>query len=127
MPQTVLAIQGIYYVVFGFWPILHMKSFLSVTGKKGKYDNLDSGAQGDHWLVITVSLLLIAVGLTLVASAIASELQAPTYILSGLVAGSLALVDVRYVSRGIIARIYLLDAAVELALLFLILVTPLFT
>jgi hypothetical protein len=110
----VLVIQGLYYVAFGAWPLIHMRSFLAVTGRKGKYDNLDTGDSKDHWLIVTVSLFLVAVGGTLLASIVLGEVARVIFILSSLVASSLAFVDIFYVYRGVIARIYLLDAAMEL-------------
>ena len=50
--------QGIYYAVAGIWPILHIDSFMMVTGPKT-----------DIWLVHTVGLLLVAVGVVLCLAA----------------------------------------------------------
>jgi hypothetical protein len=49
---TILAaVHAVYYVWTGVWPIVHMRSFLAVTGPKV-----------DLWLVRTVGLLVTAVG-----------------------------------------------------------------
>ena len=56
-------VQGAYYAVFGAWPLVNFDTFLMVTGKKGKYDNLGTGLKADHWLVYTVALLIVAIAL----------------------------------------------------------------
>ncbi|MCC9168544.1 hypothetical protein [Pontibacter harenae] len=50
-------LQGFYWVITGVWPLVHMPSFLMVTGPKT-----------DLWLVVTVSLLLVLIGLVLVVA-----------------------------------------------------------
>lgn len=98
-------IQGSYYTATGLWPILHMRSFEEVTGPKA-----------DDWLVKTVGALITVVGGTLLASGLG---DGPSSDLKRIAAGSaaaLAVVDVVYVAQGRISRIYLLDAAAELAL-----------
>jgi hypothetical protein len=47
MEYLVALIQGIYFFVFGIWPILSMSTFLKITGPKT-----------DLWLVKTVGLIL---------------------------------------------------------------------
>ncbi|MEM5786496.1 MAG: hypothetical protein AAGU11_04200, partial [Syntrophobacteraceae bacterium] len=44
-------VQGLYYIPTGIWPLLHMSSFLKITGPKT-----------DLWLVNTVGLLLVVTG-----------------------------------------------------------------
>lgn len=98
--------QGGYYLVTGLWPILHMRSFERVTGPKV-----------DDWLVKTVGALIGVVGGTLLVSGLG---DGPSDELKMVAAGSaavLGVVDVTYVARGRIPRIYLLDAAAELALI----------
>ena len=47
MLRKLALIQGIFYVVTGLWPLIHMPSFLQVTGPKT-----------DLWLVRTVGVLV---------------------------------------------------------------------
>ena len=47
--------QGLYYTATGLWPLVSMKTFERVTGPKH-----------DDWLVKTVGLLIMAVGVTLI-------------------------------------------------------------
>ncbi len=100
-----LLIQGGFYVVTGLWPLLHMPSFLAVTGPKR-----------DRWLVRTVGALILVVGLYLLVLAARGLIHSETAVLAAGCALALAVVDVTYVSRGAIDRIYLADAAVELVL-----------
>lgn len=50
-------VQGGFYVVTGVWPLLHLPSFLAVTGPKT-----------DLWLVQTVGGLVAVFGLMLVVA-----------------------------------------------------------
>ena len=60
-------LQGIYYTLTGIWPILSIQSFQMVTGPKT--DHLVTGRESDHWLVMTVAVLIIAIGGTLLVAA----------------------------------------------------------
>src|SRR5690606_7125764 len=61
MIRIVTYLQGIYYLVNGIWPMLHMESFVAVTGPKE-----------DYWLVRMVALLSISIG-----AAILSQKKGP--------------------------------------------------
>ena len=100
--RSVLAAQGAMYVVTGVWPLLHMASFEAVTGPKT-----------DDWLVHTVGLLLAVIGSVLLAALTRRTVDGLVIALAIGAALSLAAVEVVYVFNGTIARIYLLDAAVE--------------
>src|SRR5260370_35548482 len=50
--------QGIYYVLAGLWPWIHLTSFLAVTGDKA-----------DLWLGQTVGALIVAIGAALCVAA----------------------------------------------------------
>lgn len=95
-------VQGLYFVVTGVWPLVHVRSFMAVTGPKR-----------DVWLVKTVGLTVAVIGATLL-SAGWNERVTPE--VAGLAVGSaaaLAGVDVWYAARRVIPRIYLADAAAE--------------
>lgn len=99
--------QGLYYVVTGVWPLVSMRTFVAVTGPKV-----------DGWLVKTVGVLVTVIGAVLVVAgrgrrAVPAE---PALLATGSAAG-LAGIDTVYALRGRISKIYLLDAAVEVALL----------
>jgi hypothetical protein len=94
--------HGSFNVINGLWPLVHMRSFEAVSGPKT-----------DKWLVRTVSGLLVTVGLeqlrggTQEGTATAKRLGVGT-------AATLAAIDVIYVTKGRISKVYLLDAAVEI-------------
>lgn len=104
--RTVALGQGIYFAVTGIWPIVHIRSFMAVTGPKK-----------DTWLVKTVGALVAVVGGALAARAACAE---PSRDLEAVALGSaaaLAAVDTVYVARERISPIYLLDAVAEAVLI----------
>ena len=56
--RVIAGTQGSYFLLTGVWPLLHMRSFLAVTGPKT-----------DLWLVETVGVLVAAIGAGLLLSA----------------------------------------------------------
>jgi hypothetical protein len=95
--------HGLFNVVSGLWPLLHMRSF-----------ELALGPKVDTWLVRTVAGLLAANGLAqLTAPATDEGLRVAAAIGVG-TAATLATVDLVYVPKGRISPVYLVDAAVEL-------------
>lgn len=99
-------VQGVYYVVSGLWPLVHLRSFLFVTGPKA-----------EHWLVRTVGLLTTVIGTQLLVTARRGEPAAVAPLGAG-AAVAFAAVDTIYVARGRIRPVYLLDAVVQLPLAF---------
>lgn len=101
-------IHGVYWVAGGMWPIIHMESFLWVTGSKEEL-----------WLVRCVALLVILIGLILF---IASHKKRITPEIKWLGLGSAAVVsviDILYVIASEIPFVYLLDGITELILVSL--------
>lgn len=101
---TALA-QGVYFAATGIWPILHLRSFETVTGPKV-----------DGWLVKTFGALVGVVGGALVIGAFESPRSRTLRTLGIGSAAALALADAIYAGKGRIARIYLADALVEAAI-----------
>lgn len=100
--RVMMRAQGAFNMVNGLWPLLHLRSFETVFGRKT-----------DHWLVRTVAGLLLVVGVAQVsAEADASSIRTARRIGIGtsLVLGS---IDVIYAPRRRISRLYLLDALAE--------------
>ena len=106
MEYFVALVQGIYFLVSGIWPILHMESFLRVTGPKT-----------DLWLVKTVGLLLAVIGAVLILAQLNREVNTSIVVLAMGSALSLVLVEFVYVTKKVISPIYLGDAFVELLLI----------
>jgi hypothetical protein len=103
--MSIAAVQGVYYVATGIWPLVSMRTFEEVTGPKV-----------DRWLVKTVGLLIGVLGGTLVAS---SARGGPSRDLQWAAIGSaaaLTAVDVNYSLKGRISPVYLLDAVLEVVL-----------
>lgn len=101
--RPVLLAQSLLYLVTGPWPLLHMASFEAVTG-----------AKTDDWLVHTVGLLLAVIGGVLLAASRRPSIDRLFLLLAIGTALALAAVEIFYVSRGAISRIYLLDTGIEL-------------
>jgi hypothetical protein len=99
-------VQGGYYLTTGLMPFVARETFEAVTGPKREW-----------WLVQTVGGLVSVVGGALLLGA-ARQRYSPELV--GVAAGSaavLAAIDVVYVAKGRISPRYLLDAAVEIALI----------
>ena len=102
--------QAAYYFLTGIWPILHMHSFIEITG-----------AKTDLWLVKMVGLLTVCIAITLFY---ASRHHAKTALILGVSsAASYAIIDVYYATANIIPGIYLADAVLEVIIIILLLVS----
>lgn len=115
--QTLCWVQGCYYFATGVWPLISIRTFKMVTGEQGKTDNLQTGLDADHWLIMTVSVLITAIALTLLVGAYRKSQALELGILAIAAAIGLTAIDVVYTVRGIIQPIYLLDAALEVPLI----------
>ncbi|MBX0332261.1 hypothetical protein K3G39_03340 [Pontibacter sp. HSC-14F20] len=101
-------IQGVYWAVTGIWPLVHMPSFIWVTGPKD-----------DLWLVRTVGVLISVIGLVLLAAGIKKRITPEIRWLGIGSAAGLGFVDVYYSLNDVIRNVYLLDAVGELILILL--------
>src|SRR4051812_25609629 len=87
-----------------------------VTGPKT--DHLPTGREADHWLVMTVGLLVTAIAATLLTTAWRRTLSAEIAVLAIGSAIGLTAIDIIYVARHVIDPIYLVDAAIQVPLIF---------
>lgn len=101
----VALIQGLYFFVTGLWPLVSIDTFQMVTGPKT-----------DLWLVQTVGVLIAVIGAVLLVAFGRRHATAEVVLLALASAVALIGVDVVFVVRNVIDRIYLLDAAAEAAL-----------
>ena len=85
------AIQGAYFLATGVWPLVHMESFLAVTGQKT-----------DLWLVQTVGALIAVVGAVLLLAAARARVSWEVLALGAGTAVALGAVDVVFVTRDVI-------------------------
>jgi hypothetical protein len=113
--RGLLWFQGLYYFSTGIWPLISIESFQKVTGRKT--DHLTTGRESDHWLVMTVGVLIVAIAITLLVAAWRKSPPLEAAVLALGSALGLTMIDIVYVARGAIARIYLLDAAIEVPLI----------
>lgn len=97
-PDTAMRVQGGYYFITGVWPLVHLPSFLLLTGPKA-----------DIWLVKTIALMFIAIGSSLWVR--------PSPVLSLISVAALAYAEVYYAGMGRISTVYLADAVVQVLLL----------
>lgn len=104
--KTLILIQGIYYFLTALWPLIHIKSFEKITGPKT-----------DHWLVYTVSALIICSSLVFLSTALGPFMEGKeVLILSFSNAIALSIVEIFFSLKNVISKIYLLDAAAEISL-----------
>jgi hypothetical protein len=100
-------IQASYFFITALWPIVDIGSFMAVTGPKT-----------DVWLVKTIGALLIPVSLTMALYLLVRTADPRFVILLGVTSAMVFLtIDLYYVLTGVIPKIYLADAVVELGLL----------
>ncbi len=108
--QHILIFQGLYYFITALWPLLHIDSFEVVTGKKR-----------NHWLVYTVASLLLVSSLVYLYSGFKNaSTPVETIILSVGNALALTCIDLVFVFKHKIRKIYLLDASLELLIIILL-------
>lgn len=112
---ALLWLQGLYYLATGVWPLVSIETFQMVTGPKT--DHLVTGREADHWLVMTVGVLITATAVALLVAAWRRRNPPEIAVLAVASALGLAGIDVVYVARQVVAPIYLADAAAEAALL----------
>ena len=101
--KFLLRLQGGYFLLTGIWPLVHMPSFLYVTGDKAEL-----------WLVETVGCLVIAIGLALLTSRPRPLPPFPINLLAVSSAAGLAVIDIIHVVQGVIRPVYLGDALLEI-------------
>ena len=97
--------QGLYYLGTGLWALVSIRSFEAVTGPKV-----------DRWLVKTVGVLVSVIGAALMLAGWRRRVAPESAILAAGSAAGLGAIDTVYATKGRIAKIYLLDAVVEVAL-----------
>jgi hypothetical protein len=106
--RRVLWVQGVYDLITGAWPLLHMPSFLFVTGPKT-----------DLWLVRLVGALLAVSGAGFLLASVRNE---KSFALAWIALGQalvLTIVDLVYVNANVISALYLLDVVPEVFFIFL--------
>ncbi len=78
-----------------------------------------TGPKRDVWLVKTVGILVAVVGGVLAMAGLRRRVSGEVALLGAGSAAALAGIDIVYASKGRISRVYLADAAAEIALVTL--------
>ena len=105
--KVTLWIQGSYTLLTALWGIIDIDSFMVVTGPKN-----------DIWLVKTVSVVLVAIGLCLLIQGLSGVKSIAVMVLAFFSSLGLAFVDIYYATRDVISNVYLADAFIQILLLF---------
>jgi hypothetical protein len=105
--------HGVFNVIGGLWPLLHMDSFEAVTGPKV-----------DRWLVRTVGGLMVANGLVQWRAAESGTALAAAREVGIGTSATLGAIDLAYGVPHRISRVYLADAVLEVGWLLAWLRTP---
>ncbi len=103
--RFLLTVNGTYYLLTGLWPIVHITSFMQVSGFKT-----------DLWLVKTVGALILCIGLTQLRERISGKFSATVAFLSVISATALLAIDAYYGLNGQISSVYLIDGMIQLLL-----------
>ena len=101
--HVTLWVQGVYTFITALWPIVHIDSFMLVSGYKL-----------DIWLVKIVSILLLSISLCLLVSIYAKEQSFAVGVLALTTSTGLAYADFFYAGSGVISKVYLADGLAEI-------------
>ena len=106
--NLIAKLQGAFWTITGVWPFIHLPSFLWVTGPKE-----------DIWLLYTVSVLIMVIGLVLLSAGFTRRVTQDIKWLG--IGGALGLtaIDVYYSQLDVISDIYLYDAVAETGIVIL--------
>ncbi len=91
--------HALYYLITGIWPLIGPRSFQAVTGPKV-----------DFWLAQTVGVLTTVIGAVIAAAGLRRRVSAEVVGLAAGASAGLAAIDVVFVARKRIRKIYLMDA-----------------
>lgn len=100
--------QGAYFFFTGVWPLLHIESFIWVSGHKY-----------DLWLTETVGIILAVAGIVMFSAGLNRRVNEETFLLATLSAAGLSTIDIYYAALGRIRDVYLLDAGAEIIFIIL--------
>ena len=104
--KPLIIIQASYTLITAIWPIIHIQSFMEVTGYKT-----------DVWLVKTVGALLIPISSSLLMHLFVITDRRPAIVLGSFSCVAFIVIDFYYASNDVISDIYMLDGVVQILLL----------
>lgn len=96
-------LQGLYFIITGIWPLVHIESFLYITGYKT-----------DIWLVKTVGILILPYSVLCFYTIGNTKRNTAIATVNIICCLGLAWVDLYYYLKGIISWVYLIDFALEM-------------
>ena len=76
-PIALSWLHGLYYFLTGVWPLLSVETFQRVTGRKSDQLIADPPTEADHWMLYTISALIIAISLVILTAAV-RRISAPS-------------------------------------------------
>lgn len=97
--------QGAYFLATGIWPILHLRSFEAVTGRKV-----------DGWLAKTFGALVASVGYALMVGGLEAPRSRTLRALGIGSASALGVAEGFFAAKGRISRVYFADMLIEAAI-----------
>jgi hypothetical protein len=100
--KALLLSQGFYTFATAVWALIDIESFMVVTGPKT-----------DIWLVKTVSVVLVPIGVSLILPAFFPSTFWQPFVIGALSAVGLAMIDFYYSSNDIISDIYFWDGILQ--------------
>lgn len=101
--KYLLAIQGTYTFLTALWPIVHINSFMWISGYKH-----------DVWLVKTEGVSLMAISVCMLTSIFTKGNILPVAALALFTSAGLAYVDFYYALNNVIRNIYMADGVIEI-------------
>lgn len=101
--KYLLAIQGSYTFLTALWPIVHINSFMWISGYKH-----------DVWLVKTEGVTLMAISVCLLTGIFAQGNILPIVALALFTSAGLAYVDFYYALNNVIRNVYMADGVIEI-------------
>jgi hypothetical protein len=101
--NIILAIQGMYISITSIWPLIHLHSFLQITG-----------STSDIHLLKTMSLLLLCIGISFISQSAQRGSSAGIRMLAFNVAIALTIVDFYYTTTRVISEVYVIDGFIQL-------------
>jgi len=104
--KITVAVQGIYSLITALWGLIDIESFMAITGTKS-----------DIWLVKTVSVLLVAISVTMLSQFIRPYDPFPTIVLGALTSAGLSAIEFYYSFRDVISPVYTLDGVLQILFL----------
>lgn len=104
--SLLLTVQGVYIIVTALWALVDIDSFIWVTGPKT-----------DIWLVKTVAVVLVSIGLALLIAVRESQPSLSIKVLGLTNAAGLAVIDFYYTSNGTIKWVYAADGVLQVLII----------